>query len=88
MFPDPAPSVVIPNHYAISTFLSCVGYPAESHEEHWRFLAILELVAAHPRGKEGQIVYDLREDFGAEPAEIRAPFAFYQDQFAVREEVA
>jgi hypothetical protein len=42
---------------------------------------------AHPRGKEGQVVYDVRKDFGAEPAELRAPFGFYLDRFAVREEV-
>jgi hypothetical protein len=42
---------------------------------------------AHPRGKEGQIVYDVRKDFDADPAELRAPFDFYLDRFAVREEV-
>jgi Sulfotransferase family len=41
----------------------------------------------HRRGAEGQVVYDLRADFGAEPAEVRAPFGFYLDRFAVREEV-
>jgi hypothetical protein len=43
---------------------------------------------AHPRGKEGQVVYDLRRDFGAEPAELRHPFRFYLDRFPVRVEVA
>ena len=42
---------------------------------------------AHQRGKEGQVVYDLRGDFGAEPKEVRAGFDFYLKQFAVREEV-
>jgi len=41
----------------------------------------------HPRGKEGQVVYDLRRDFDAEPAELRRPFGFYLDRFAVRVEV-
>jgi len=41
----------------------------------------------HPRGKEGQVVYDLRRDFDAEPAELRRPFGFYLDRFPVREEV-
>ena len=45
-------------------------------------------IAANPRGKEGQVVYDLRKDFGAEPAEVRAPFDFYLKHFALREEVA
>jgi hypothetical protein len=42
----------------------------------------------HERGAEGQVVYDLRADFGADAAEVRTPFGFYLDRFAVREEVA
>jgi hypothetical protein len=42
----------------------------------------------HQRGRDGQVVYDVRRDFGAEPAELRAPFGFYLDRFTVREEVA
>jgi len=45
-------------------------------------------LADHERGRDGQVVYDVRRDFGAEPAELRAPFDFYLDRFAVREEVA
>ena len=41
----------------------------------------------HPRGKEGRVVYDLREDFGADPADVRAPFDFYRSEFDVRSEV-
>jgi hypothetical protein len=44
-------------------------------------------LAAHPRGGNGQVAYDLRADFGADPAELRAGFAFYLERFAVREEV-
>ncbi|MAE93613.1 MAG: sulfotransferase family protein [Deltaproteobacteria bacterium] len=43
---------------------------------------------AHPRGKEGQVVYDLRKDFHAEPDEVRAPFDFYLNRFDVRLEVS
>jgi hypothetical protein len=43
--------------------------------------------AAHPRGSEGQIVYDLRADFGTTPEELRKAFDFYFEKFAVREEV-
>lgn len=42
---------------------------------------------AHPRGKEGQVVYDVRADFGVEPAALREPFGFYVERFPVREEV-
>jgi len=33
------------------------------------------------------VVYDLREDFGAEPARVREPFGFYLERFAVKTEV-
>lgn len=42
---------------------------------------------AHPRGKEGRVVYDLRGDFAVTPEELRAPFGFYFDRFPVRVEV-
>ncbi|MBY0401579.1 sulfotransferase, partial [Myxococcota bacterium] len=42
---------------------------------------------AHPRGKEGQVVYDLRKDFGAEPDQLREAFRFYFDAFDVKIEV-
>ena len=44
-------------------------------------------IRAHPRGKEGQVVYDLRRDFDVEPAALRRPFQFYLDRFPVRMEV-
>ena len=50
--------------------------------------AIETYLAGHERGRDGQVVYDLRRDFGAEPSVLRAPFGFYLDRFAVREEVA
>ena len=43
--------------------------------------------AAHPRGKEGKVVYDLRGDFSVTPEELRQPFGFYFDRFPVRIEV-
>ncbi len=42
---------------------------------------------AHPRGKHGRVVYNLREDFNVEPAAIREQFAFYFDRFPVKIEV-
>ncbi|GAB3896544.1 hypothetical protein GCM10029964_078040 [Kibdelosporangium lantanae] len=41
----------------------------------------------HARYRHGRIVYDLREDFGVDPEEIRDRFAFYYDQYPVRVEV-
>lgn len=42
---------------------------------------------AHPRGKDGRVIYDLKEDFGAEPSVLRERFAFYFERFPVRVEV-
>jgi hypothetical protein len=50
--------------------------------------AITAHLDGHERGRDGQVVYDVRQDFGADPAELRAPFGFYLDRFPVREEVA
>lgn len=43
---------------------------------------------ANPRGKQGQVVYDLRRDFAVTPEELRNPFGFYLDRHPVRIEVA
>lgn len=40
----------------------------------------------NPRGKHGQIRYDLRRHFGRTPDEVRSRFGFYFDRFDVREE--
>jgi hypothetical protein len=34
-------------------------------------------IEAHPRDKGGQVVYDLRKDFDADPNELRQAFDFY-----------
>jgi len=44
-------------------------------------------VENHPRGKDGQVVYDLRKDFGADPSELRKAFDFYFNEFEIRTEV-
>ena len=43
--------------------------------------------AAHPRGKEGRVVYDLRRDFATTPEAVRSRFGAYLDRFPVRIEV-
>ena len=48
---------------------------------------IAAYIDAHPRGKDGQVVYDVRNDFGADPAELRKAFDFYLEKFPVRIEV-
>ena len=39
---------------------------------------------AHPRGRQGRVVYDLRRDFATTPEEVRARFGDYVDRFDVR----
>jgi hypothetical protein len=46
-----------------------------------------DFLDSHPRGKHGRVVYDLRRDFGLEPADVRKRFDFYFEKFPVREEV-
>jgi hypothetical protein len=46
-----------------------------------------QFIAAHPRGRHGQVVYNLREDFGVEPASLRQRFEAYCRRFPVRVEV-
>jgi hypothetical protein len=40
--------------------------------------------ADNPRGKHGQVVYDLRADFALDPETVRARFGFYCERFGVR----
>jgi hypothetical protein len=40
-----------------------------------------EHMAAHPRGRFGQVLYDLRADFGADPIAVRDRFGFYFESF-------
>ncbi len=40
----------------------------------------------NPRGKHGQVVYDLKADFGLDPDAARERFGFYYERFAVHPE--
>jgi hypothetical protein len=42
---------------------------------------VADFIASHPRGKYGQVVYDLERDFGISPTELRKRFDFYFDAF-------
>jgi hypothetical protein len=54
---------------------------AEIREVMQRFLA------ENPRGKHGQLIYDLKRDFGLTAASLRREFQFYYDRFPVKVEV-
>jgi hypothetical protein len=42
---------------------------------------------ANPRGKHGQVIYNLRRDFGIAPQEVRRHYQFYMQRFPVKVEV-
>lgn len=44
-------------------------------------------VDEHKRGKNGRVIYNLRDDFGVEPEQLRALFDFYVTRFPVKVEV-
>lgn len=46
-----------------------------------------DALAHHQRGKNGQIVYNLKRDFGLDAAEVRKRFGFYFERFAAQPEV-
>jgi Sulfotransferase family len=50
--------------------------------------ALDHFLAAHPRGKEGQVIYNLKGDFGVDPEQLRERFGFYFDRFEIRAEKA
>jgi hypothetical protein len=43
-------------------------------------------LTAHPRGRHGRVVYDLKADFGVDPEALRERFAFYLERFPVEVE--
>lgn len=47
---------------------------------------VVSYLRDNPRGKHGQVRYDLEGDFGVSPAEVRQRFDFYLDRFPVRPE--
>jgi hypothetical protein len=45
-----------------------------------------QFVDEHPRGKHGRVIYNLKEDFGVDPEQLRQRFDFYFQQFPVQAE--
>jgi Sulfotransferase family len=45
-----------------------------------------QYLAAHPRGKAGQVLYELKRDFALDPHELRERFRFYFARFDVQAE--
>jgi hypothetical protein len=68
--------------YWIDRIYALAGLPM-TPEERAELEAHLE---RHRRGRHGQVIYDLKGDFGIDPAELRRRFEFYFDRFPVRAE--
>jgi hypothetical protein len=45
-----------------------------------------DFIDNHPRGKHGRVIYDLEQDFGVDPDDLRRRFQFYFDAFPVQAE--
>lgn len=50
--------------------------------------AIQHHLRTHERGRDGQLRYDMRADFGLEPGEFRERFTGYMEAFGLEEEVS
>ncbi len=46
--------------------------------------AMSRYMEEHPRGKHGRIVYDMKADFGIDPAALREQLGFYYEAFPVK----
>jgi hypothetical protein len=82
---DPARTVDVYFHELMQDPLKIVGQIYEKAElpfgdgmRQW----MTDALAAHPRGKNGQLVYNLKRDFGLEAADIRKHFGFYFERFS------
>ncbi len=64
--------------------LQTAGLPVNDEVRH-QFATYVE---GHPRGRDGRVAYDLRNDFGVDPADLYERFAFYFEAFPqIRKEV-
>lgn len=66
----------------VERIYACAGLPMTDTARQ----QLTTFLADHPRGKHGQVVYNFREDFGVEPAELRKRFAFYFEASPARPE--
>jgi hypothetical protein len=48
--------------------------------------ALDRFMAENPRGKHGRVIYDLKADFGIDPAELRRRFDYYFQRFPIQAE--
>ncbi len=88
---DPAHSVDCPFHLLMRdpwSLLEQVYAKAQLPVSAQARAELNHYLATHPRGKAGQVIYDLRRDFAIDPALLRERFGFYFERFEVRAEKA
>jgi hypothetical protein len=84
-----AQTIDVPFHELMADDIGMVGRIYEQAGLPMTPAARTELDAfmtANPRGKHGQVIYDLKGDFGLEPGELRKRFGDYVERFRVRVE--
>lgn len=59
---------------------ACLAMNAKTEKE------LQQFIGDHPRGKHGQVQYNLKGDFGIEPEKLRERFGFYFGSFTVQKE--
>lgn len=80
-------SIDVPFHEFMEDDLAMVGRIYERAGVEMSATAQADLnhfIAEHPRGKFGQVIYDLEGDFGVRPEQLRQRFGFYFERFPVR----
>jgi hypothetical protein len=60
-----------------------VGWPVDAYAR----AAMERHLLDHERGRDGQLRYDFRNDFGLDPSDFRHRFSSYMEAFGVQEEV-
>ena len=70
------------NFKTVSAIYQLAGLPMTAEARTW----LEDFLRDNPRGKHGQVRYDLQGDFGIAPDELRERFAFYFEKFPVRAE--
>lgn len=80
----PGRSIDVPFHEFMADDLAMVEKIYQRADLDFNAVAAEQLsqyLLAHPRGKDGRVIYDLKGDFGVSAEQLRERFAFYFERF-------